>query len=196
VILRWAFSHLQAPDGSSVYLRLSTRTIEQAPRTDASFHEDLLQGAYWQVPPARGARLALAYVGAVAPEVVAAHIALREDVPGLGLLAVPSPDLAHAAWAASLRAPWLNGPRPHTPSHIERLLSELAPDASLVTVLDGSPQALSWLGSVRGQRVVPLGIERFGQSGTIDALYRAYRIGADAILDACASALLPRAEAP
>ncbi len=43
-------------------------------------------------------------------------------------------------------------------------------DARIVTVMDGHPLALSWLGSVRGQRVVPLGIEKFGQSGDIPDL--------------------------
>jgi pyruvate dehydrogenase E1 component len=44
---------------------------------------------------------------------------------------------------------------------------------------------------VRGQRVVPLGVDRFGQAGDIPDLYRAYGLDADAILDACAEALLP-----
>jgi pyruvate dehydrogenase E1 component len=191
-IMRWAFEHMQADDGGSVYLRLSTRTLQQPTRNGDGFKSDLLEGAYWHVPPADGARLALVYTGAVAPEVLAAHAALIEDVPGAGVLAVPSPDRAHAGWTASTRRPWLNGPMAHAPSHIERMLGRLAPDATLVTVLDGSPLALSWLGSVRGQRVLPLGVEHFGQSGTIDDLYGAYRIGSEAILDACAGALLPR----
>jgi pyruvate dehydrogenase E1 component len=189
-IVRWAFEHMQAPEGGSVYLRLSTRVIQQAERASPAWRSQLLEGAYWHVPPAPGARLAIAYTGALAPEALAAHAQLAEDVPGAGLLAIPSPDRLHAGWTASLHAPWLNGPRAHRPSHIERLLSALARDATLVTVIDGAPTALSWLGSVRGQRVIPLGVEHFGQSGSIDELYRTYRIGTEAILDACASALL------
>jgi pyruvate dehydrogenase E1 component len=192
-IMRWSFTHMQLPEGGSVYLRLSTRVIEQPARESEAWKAQLLEGAYWHVQPVRGARLAIAYTGALAPEALAAHAALSEDVPGVGLLAVPSPDRIHAGWTASLKAPWLNGPKAHAPSHIERLLSALAPDATLVTVIDGAPAALSWLGSVRGQRVIPLGVEHFGQSGSIDDLYRVYRIGSEAILDACASALLPRA---
>jgi pyruvate dehydrogenase E1 component len=75
-------------------------------------------------------------------------------------------------------------------AHVEELLSQLAPDASLVTVLDGHPATLSWLGSVRGHRVVPLGVDRFGQSGDLADLYRAYRIDADAIVKAIARACL------
>ena len=72
---------------------------------------------------------------------------------------------------------------------VERLLSTLSRDARLVTVLDGHPLALSWLGSVRGHRVVPLGIESFGQSGDIPDLYRAYRLDAAAIIDAVARSI-------
>ena len=75
-------------------------------------------------------------------------------------------------------------------SHIERILAPLAPGAALVTILDGHPAAHSWLGAVRGQRVVPLGPDRFGQSGDIPDLYAAYGLDTDAILDACAQALL------
>ena len=51
----------------------------------------------------------------------------------------------------------------------------------------------NWLGSVAGQRVVPLGVERFGQSGDIVDLYREYGIDADAVVDAAAAAALRRA---
>ncbi len=67
-----------------------------------------------------------------------------------------------------------------------------ARDAALVTVLDAHPATLSWLGSVGGHRIYPLGVDRFGQSGDIPDLYRAYGIDADAILDAAARACLRR----
>ena len=66
----------------------------------------------------------------------------------------------------------------------------MARDAGLVTVLDGHPAAHSWLGAVRGQRVVPLGPDRFGQGGDLVDLYREYGLDVSAILDACAAALL------
>ena len=59
-----------------------------------------------------------------------------------------------------------------------------------MTVLDGHPATHAWLGSVRGHRVVPLGPDRFGQSGDIPDLYREYGMDSDAILDASAQALL------
>ena len=75
-------------------------------------------------------------------------------------------------------------------SEIERLLRDLAPSASLITVIDGHPATLSWLGAVAGHRIYPLGVEQFGQSGDINDLYRHYGIDTDAILDAAARACL------
>ena len=60
----------------------------------------------------------------------------------------------------------------------------------LVTVLDGSPGALSWLGGVLGMRVSPLGTDRFGQTGDLPDLYRAYRLDSNAIVDAAAELFL------
>src|SRR5260221_7307744 len=67
-IMRWGFEHMQAPDGGSVCLRLSTRPLPQPERamTDA-LRADVLAGAYWQVPPAPGSEVAIAYCGAVGP---------------------------------------------------------------------------------------------------------------------------------
>ena len=180
VAMRWAFEHLQADGGGSVYLRLTTRQIPQPERamTD-ELAASVLAGAYWLAPPRPGAELALAVTGAVAPEALAALEAVREDVPEAGLLLVTSPDRLHADWRA-------NG----AGSTAARLLAPLRPGAALVTVLDGHPATLSWLGAVLGHRVKALGVDRFGQSADIPDLYRAVGIDADAILDACAAACL------
>ena len=185
-IMRWGFDHMQQPDGGSVYLRLSTRPIDQPDRAPTPDWTDaVLNGAYWLVPPAEGASLAIAYTGAVAAEAIEAHQALVEDVPGAGLLAVTSADRLHADWSAAVRD--LGRAARRRDSHIAALLAPLSPGAGLVTVIDGAPATLSWLGAVCGHRVMPLGVDRFGQSGDVPDLYDAYRIGTDAILDACAS---------
>jgi pyruvate dehydrogenase E1 component len=179
VLMRHAFDWMQRPDGESVYLRLSTRVLTQLKRTPDSFTEGAIRGGYWLKAPLPGAELAIAVSGAVTPEAMAAHAQLEEDYPGLGLLAVTSPDLLHRGWRASPGA-----------SHVETLLAPLSPQAGLVTLLDGSPSALSWLGSVRGQRVRALGVDSFGQTGDLPDLYRHYRLDVDAILDACAALAL------
>jgi pyruvate dehydrogenase E1 component len=58
-----------------------------------------------------------------------------------------------------------------------------------VTVLDGHPSTLSWLGGVRGNSVSSLGVTRFGQSGDLIDLYREYGLDADAIYGAAQKAL-------
>jgi pyruvate dehydrogenase E1 component len=124
----------------------------------------------------------------VLPEALAAWEELRSDVPGLGLLAVTSPDLLHRGWTAAQAARW-RGER--LPSHAEKLLSRLSPAAGLVTVADAAPASLSWLGGVLGQRVAPLGVGKFGQTGNLADLYAAYRLDGAAITEAVAELLLP-----
>lgn len=182
LMMGWAFEHLQAEHGGSVYLRLTTRAIAQPERENNLWQADALAGGYWLRRPAPDARAALVYMGAIAPEVLTAADAMAEDLPGLGVLAITSADLLHRGWSAA-RVPGA------APSHVERLLGALPASAGLVTVLDGSPGALSWLGGVRGQRVSPLGLDRFGQTGDLPDLYREYRLDADAIADAVADLL-------
>ena len=189
-IMGWGFEHMQADDGGSVYLRLSTRVIDQPQRDFAPVAEDVIAGAYWLREPAPGAELAIVYTGVIAPEAIEAHEAILEDIPGAGLLAVTSADRLYADWQATTRA-HAQGPNV-TPSHIEALLSQLAPDAGLVSVLDGHPMALSWLGGVANHDIAALGVERFGQSGDLQDLYRTHRIDADAILDGAAAVITKR----
>ena len=62
----------------------------------------------------------------------------------------------------------------------------LPSDAGLVTVMDGHPATLTWLAAVQRHQVMPLGVDKFGQSGDIPDLYREYRLDSDAIVDAVA----------
>jgi pyruvate dehydrogenase E1 component len=201
-LLTWAFDYLQrdgavpvpndfAEDskGGSVYFRLSTRPMDQ-PQRDLDEHTrgEIVAGGYWFKPPTPGARIAIVYSGAVVPDALEAYQMLTEDIPGAGLLAVTSADRLAAGWHGAAAA--RRRGQHHARSHVENLLSPLADNASLVTVLDGHPTTLSWLGGVRGQRVRTLGVDRFGQSGDIDDLYTHFNIDAGAILDACADACL------
>jgi len=184
-IMAWAFRHMQAPDGGSAYLRLSTRTMDQPARP--LDRDAVIAGGYWLVPPGPGARVAIAYQGAVAPEARDALAQLAEDLPDCGLLAVTSADRLHAGWLAARRA---RQEGRAAEAHAERLLAPLAPDARIVTLIDGHPATLAWLGGVRGHRTVPLGVDRFGQSADIPDLFRAHALDAEAVVDAVARALL------
>ena len=187
LLMRWSFDHMQADDGGAVYLRLTTRSIAQVERTDGRWEAGALAGGYWLKPPAPGAEAAIVAMGALMPEALAAWEQLKDDLPGIGLLAVTSPDLLHRSWSAARAARW-TGER--ADSHAAKLLAALSPTAGLVTVCDGAPGTLSWLGGVRGQRVSPLGVDRFGQTGDLGDLYREYRLDAAAIVDAAAELFL------
>lgn len=201
IIMEWAFNYIQREgedvkdddwlrdkSGGSVYLRLSTRALDQPVREiDEATKQGIIAGAYWLRPPAPGAQLALAYTGVIAPEAASAIGKLLNHNPGAGLLAITSADRLNANWKAAQTA------RQHgdteARSYIEDLLQPLSRDAGLVTVLDGHPTTLSWLGAVHGHRVQALGVEHFGQTGTIDDLYSYYRIGENAIIEACKEAI-------
>jgi len=188
LMMRWAFEHIQQSDGGSVYLRLTTRVIPQVAREDADWKDHALKGGYWLRRPSPGAEAAIVCTGTVVTEALEAWERLSDDLPGLGLLSVTSPDLLHRGWSARKAARWTGGPP--LPSHVENLLSALSAAAGLVTVIDGSPGTLSWLGGVRGMRVSPLGTDRFGQTGDLPDLYQTYRLDSEAIVDAAAELFL------
>ncbi|MBV8412449.1 MAG: transketolase, partial [Alphaproteobacteria bacterium] len=191
VLMRHGLEYMQQDKGGSIYLRLSTRSLPQPERTlSAEQQADIVAGGYWYAPPDPDADVAIVAMGAVTPEAIAAHESVARDFAGAGLLVLTSPDRLHADWLAAQRTRGRTVgllERPQSP--IERLLAPLSRDARLVTVLDGHPLALSWLGSVRGERVVPLGVEAFGQSGDIPDLYRSYHLDSAAIIDAVARAI-------
>ena len=187
LLMGHAFRHMQAPNGGAVYLRLSTRSIAQVSREDDRWEEGAIKGGYWLKRPAPGAEAAIIATGAILPEAIDAWEQLKDDLPGIGLMAVTSPDLLHRGWSAARAARWNGG---GGPAHIATLLGALSPTAGLVTIIDGSPGTLSWIGGVRGNRVSPLGIDRFGQTGDLPDLYREYRLDAQAIIDAAAELFL------
>jgi pyruvate dehydrogenase E1 component len=184
-----AFRLIDDPKGESTYLRLSTRSINQVDRADDNWRDGVLKGGYWLKEPGPTAEAAIVAMGALMPEVLAAWEELSSDIPGLGLLSVTSPDLLHRGWTAAQAERWAGR---RAPSHVEQLLSRLAPGAGLVTLCDAAPASLSWLGGVLGQRVAPLGVERFGQTGSLPDLYAAYRLDGEAITEGIAELLLPQ----
>ncbi len=189
VLFRWALAEIQSDDGESVYFRLSTRPLDQPDRAlDAALAQGIIAGAYWLREPAPGGELAIAYCGALAPEAIAAYEAIREDIPGAGLLAITSPGRLHRDWQAALKCGRAGA--------AERLLARLRPGAALVTVSDSHPATLSWLGGVARNPIMPLGVDRFGQSGDIPDLYRVYGLDREAIIDAVARVCLGQAGAP
>ena len=205
-ILAWALAYIQkdgeaASDrdaernwlrdetGGAVYLRLSTRPVEQIPRAmTGELRGSIVDGAYWMRPPGPNCQVIVAYTGAIAPEAIAAVGLMAEDRRDIGLLAVTSADRLNAGWTAAQRARERGLVRAR--SHVERLLADVPSHCGIVTVLDGHPATLAWLGAVAGHRVRALGVEHFGQTGSLADLYRHYGIDANAITNA-AQAIAP-----
>ena len=182
---------LRDETGGSVYLRLSTRPVEQIRRPmTADLRRSIVDGAYWLREPGPNCEVVVAYTGAVAPEAIEAIGLMGEDRRDVGLLAVTSADRLNAGWTAAQRA--RERGLTHARAHIERLLANIPAHCGLVTVLDGHPATLAWIGSVHGHRVRALGVEHFGQTGSIQDLYRHYGIDANAIV-AAAEGIAPGA---
>jgi pyruvate dehydrogenase E1 component len=192
VIMEWALVYIQRDGaaaegadwqreagGGSVYLRLSTRSLEQPRRPADAIRQGVIDGAYWLRAPGPNAEVVIAYQGTVATEAIAAAGFLADGRRDVGVLAVTSADRLNAGWQAAQTAR-ING-RSAT-SHIEGLLAPIGRDCLLVTVIDGHPATLSWLGSVHGHKVAGLGVEHFGQTGTVADLYRHFGIDAKSIL--------------
>ncbi|MEQ6250331.1 transketolase [Sulfitobacter sp. HNIBRBA3233] len=180
VIMAWAFDHMQQDKGGSVYLRLTTNPLEQpGARGGDSFASDVTEGAYWLRRPGPNCETVIAYQGAVAPEVIAAAGKVGSARRDVGVLAVTSADRLHAGWSAAQRDRMQGADG--AISHIEQLLRDLPPHCTLVTVIDGHPATLSWLGGVAGHRVLALGVDAFGQTGTIGDLYHHFGIDSDGI---------------
>ena len=196
VILNWALGYLQRdgdgdPDertwlrdetGGSVYLRLSTNPIEQpGKRADDAFRRGAIDGGYWLRKPGPNCDVVIAYQGVVAPEAIRAAGMIGENRRDVGVLAVTSADRLNAGWTAAQRA--RSRGRADAQSAVETLLGDLPPHCHLITVIDGHPATLAWLGSVTGHRTIPLGVEHFGQTGTIGELYRHFGISAESIVE-------------
>ena len=200
VVIDWAFDYMQRDgearadlaawprdvSGGSVYLRLTTRAIEQPPRKmDGALSDGIIRGGYWLRPPTPQCEVAIVYQGVLASEAIEAAGKLGSDGNNVAVLAVTSADRLNAGWHGAQRGR-RQGDRAAM-SHIETLLAQLPRHAGLVTAIDGHPATLSWIGGVRGHRTISLGVEHFGQTGTVQDLYRHFGIDAVAIATAARS---------
>lgn len=181
----------------STYLRLTSKPVDQSlffVPTDAEecerLRQHVIRGAYRLVDcsgetgyqPGKNVVHVFA-VGAMIPEAVAASSELARqgvfanvfNVTGAGPLYREFQNSRHAAISGAAR-----------PGH---LLEELTPaverGAPVVTVVDGHPHNLAWIGAALNAPTSPLGVAGFGQSGTMAELYREYKIDAASIRAAC-----------
>lgn len=197
VIMRFGFEFMQQDDdpdpesencledetGGSIYLRLSTRPIEQIDRQMTPvLQSSIIDGGYWLREPGPNAEVIIAYTGTLAPEAIEAVGKMGEDVRDIGLLSITSADRLLAGFSAAQKR--RQNEDFQACSHIERLFANVNSTTAIVTVCDAHPTTLAWLGSVKGNRTRALGVEKFGQTGSIAELYRNYGIDAVGIMHA------------
>jgi pyruvate dehydrogenase E1 component len=187
---------LDRESGRCTYLRLSTRSVEQAPFEAARarlgedrLREHALRGGYRLLELEGAPRVLIAASGAILPDVLEAAQELGEEGVGVTVLNLTSADRLYAEWQSSRLGGIRSARVPRGPGHLEALITPEERTAPLVTVLDGASHALAFLGSVFGQRTVPLGMDRFGQSGGRADLYDYAGIDAGHIVNAALLAL-------
>ena len=188
-------------NGRATYLRLSTKQIAQRPFHEAmqrigeaKLEQQIIAGGYrlhdWRAATDELHKEYLVHIatsGAMIPEALAAAAALAAEGIPANVLNLTSPRRLFESWqqmAWGKTQPPQNGAQPFA-----WLIPQNERHAPIVTILDGASHTLSWLGSVFGTLVVPLGVDRFGQSGDRADLYRHYQIDATAIVDAALTAL-------
>jgi pyruvate dehydrogenase E1 component len=110
-----------------------------------------------------------------------AAVLLADEGVAATVVDVTSLDRLFRGWVSTARAPIRDVAATRERSHVASLLS---PGEPIVTVHDAASHAMAWLGSVHGSSVVPLGIDEFGQSGTIADLYRRFDLAPEAITNA------------
>jgi pyruvate dehydrogenase E1 component len=175
--LEWCLLHalgrLGRPDGTSAYFRLSTRAIDQA--LHAGTREEALAGGY-VLRPEPAAAVQIAVMGALVPEALeAAGVLAGEAGVRAEVVCITSADLLFRSFQA--RAGLGEG----DPRTVERLFGR---DLPIVTLLDGHPHTLAFLGGVGRRGVSCLGVQRFGQSGDLAELYEHHGIDAESVVGA------------
>jgi pyruvate dehydrogenase E1 component len=178
-----ALGRLGRPGGSSAYLRLSTRPVDQSladipadPAARERRRRQVVAGAYALGRPASPV-ITLVAMGAVVPEVLAA--ADRLDALGLpaDVVVVTSPGLLFHALQARRglydASTWV-------------LDAAFPADRAtpMVTVLDGHPHTLAFLAGIRGVPASHLGVTTFGQSGDLDSVYRYHGLDTETVVGA------------
>jgi pyruvate dehydrogenase E1 component len=169
----WCFLHalglLGKPGGTSAYFRLSTRPIDQALHTGT--REEALAGGY-KLRKHDAPEVVIAVMGALVPEAIAAADTLTEDAGiAVEVVCVTSADMLFRSFQAR------SGLGDGDPRTLERLFRKGVP---IVTLIDGHPHTLAFLGSP----ITCLGVQAFGQAGDIADLYEHHQIDAESVVGA------------
>ncbi len=184
--------------GRSTYLRLSTKKIDQQVLKPAlqrlgkeELRRQILAGGYRLlegcdfVPDATANEVVhIATSGAMVPEAVEAAQLLATEGIAANVLHVTSPQKLFALFMEERHRRLHNPMMPVQSGHLNTLFSPEERHAPIVTVQDASAHSLAFLGSLYGVPTIPLGVDRFGQSGSQVDLYQYAGISVDDIVNA------------
>ena len=196
-----ALNRLGDSDGEAMYLRLTTRPLEQAPFEAArarlgndELRRQVLAGGYRLIDSTALAHsgapvVTLVSSGATMPEVVRAAALLADEGVAANVVDVTSLDRLYRAWRGTLCTGVSSVSRTRADDHLAMLFGGESRHAPMVTVHDASPHAMAWLGSIFGSPVTALGVDMFGQSASIVDTYKLHGLDADTIVNAALVAL-------
>jgi pyruvate dehydrogenase E1 component len=188
-----ALEQLSRPDGASSYLRLSTRPIDQRPFADAiaRLGEDVvrrqvLAGGYRlrDATADRRPGVTIVTTGVMAPEALAAAFELDAEGVQASVVHLTSPDRVYRSWRAGLVRSAASARVVRAPSHLDELVPVAQRVWPVVSVHDAASHSLAWIGSALGTRQYALGVDRFGESGTIADLHELTGIDTGSIVNA------------
>ncbi|HEY7035337.1 MAG TPA: 1-deoxy-D-xylulose-5-phosphate synthase N-terminal domain-containing protein [Thermomicrobiales bacterium] len=189
--------------GSSTYLRLSTKAVDQAlldePLTrfgEEELRRQVLAGGYRMIdrtihaPDLPATDVVQIFVGGImVPEAIAAAKALHAEGVAANVINVTSSDRLFDALRRARRAQLRDARTPLDLGHLETLVPAGERRAPIVTIQDGASHSLAFLGAVFGVPVVPLGVDEFGQSGSRQDLYHTTGIDTEQVVNAAMLAL-------
>ena len=179
----WALEYMQNKEGSSIYFRLSTKKLTQPSRQlSQKDKQDILNGCYWLNKPKIAQPIILICTGVMIGEVEKLKEEITKEEIDIGILIATSPD--------KLYLDWVNSKENNTASHIEKTLDSYSRNTALITIIDGHSSSLAWIGSVLGHRVYPMGLNKFGQSGDLDEIYKYTNIDFKSIIDRIAQSIV------
>ena len=185
----------------STYLRLTSQRVDQAlfqlpqdPQAVERLRQQVLNGAYRLVDRSgehdygRGYNVVnIASCGAMIPESVDASRRLLEEGVFANVINVTGPGPLYRRYQESVRATVKEGITAQP--FMADIVSVGERSAPIVTVVDGHPHSLAWIGAAMKTTTFPLGVTSYGQSGSPPELYREYEIDAESIMAASFAAL-------
>lgn len=191
------------PSELAFYFRLTTRPLDQTPFAEARdrlgealLRSQVLAGAYRLVDGRMTAGFRdesstapvvhLVGTGAVMPEVLEAAKELSAEGVIAHVVDITSPGRLYGSWQRTLRQAVRTARTPSFPGSLRPIFTERAP---IVSVHDGASHALAWLGSALAMPQVAMGVDSFGQSGTIQDLYKLHDLDSGSIVNGALAAL-------